>query len=473
MTASRNEANNGSKRVGEKSTTPTPMSAPAYFAYLDVENVRCIGRKQTLHLCRGDGRPYQWTLILGDNGVGKTTLLHCLAALEARKSGTHQQLGLGDSAPAIADYPMDIQRTFLRGDGKARCHMRATVSLGCKLTDTNAGRRDQISWTGAWVSGGLVHRHGEQSQRNLGGVICYGYGATRRIGESLISRNDDVSRSIFGASETLFMEDASLTNAEEWLVREDYKASKKGPHQENAKSRLRKAKKLLVDLLPDVEAIRITAPARSGKAAYVRAKTPYGWVGLRELSLGYQALVAWTVDLAARLFDRYPDSKEPLREPAIVLVDEIDLHLHPKWQRRIQQYLSERFPNTQFIVTAHSPLVVQAATDANIALLRREGNHVVIDNDVRAIEGWRIDQVLTSDLFGVPTGRPPHTEELLAERRKLLAKTKLNKAQQARLTELDEIVEGLPTAETPEDIKAMDVIRRAAKHLEAQGGSGA
>lgn len=52
-----------------------------------------------------------------------------------------------------------------------------------------------------------------------------------------------------------------------------------------------------------------------------------------------------------------------LADPAVVLVDEIDLHLHPIWQRRLIGFLSERFPNTQFIVTAHSPLIVQAASD--------------------------------------------------------------------------------------------------------------
>ena len=85
------------------------------------------------------------------------------------------------------------------------------------------------------------------------------------------------------------------------------------------------------------------------------------------------------VDLAVRMFRRYPNSFDPLSEHAIVLVDEIDLHLYPRWQRTIMSFLSDRFPNTQFIVTAHSPLVVQAAKDANIVLLRREGDRVIID----------------------------------------------------------------------------------------------
>jgi predicted ATP-binding protein involved in virulence len=70
-------------------------------------------------------------------------------------------------------------------------------------------------------------------------------------------------------------------------------------------------------------------------------------------------MIAWTVDLASRLFASYPESQNPLAEPAVVLVDEVDLHLHPKWQRELRSHLTERFPGTQFVVTAHSPLVVQ------------------------------------------------------------------------------------------------------------------
>ena len=66
-------------------------------------------------------------------------------------------------------------------------------------------------------------------------------------------------------------------------------------------------------------------------------KTPYGDVRLHELSLGYKTLIAWMVDFANGLFDEYPESKDPLAEPAVCLVDEIDLHLHPKFQRTIIQ----------------------------------------------------------------------------------------------------------------------------------------
>jgi predicted ATP-binding protein involved in virulence len=77
------------------------------------------------------------------------------------------------------------------------------------------------------------------------------------------------------------------------------------------------------------------------------------------------------------MFETYPDSEQPLSEPAVCLVDEIDLQLRSTWQRKVMRYLSELFPRTQFIVPAHSPLivqVVQAAPElgADVAYVRKE-----------------------------------------------------------------------------------------------------
>jgi predicted ATP-binding protein involved in virulence len=196
--------------------------------------------------------------------------------------------------------------------------------------------------------------------------------------------------------------------------------------------------------------------------------TPYGWVSLRQLGYGYQTLITWVTDFANRMAERYPASPDPLGEPAVALVDEIDLHLHPLWQRQLMDFLTKRFPKTQFIVTAHSPLVAQASADAKIAVLRREGDHVVIDNDVDNIRGWRIDQILTSGLFGLTSARPPQIEKLLAERKAILTKPKLSPSDKRKLAEIDSKIGELPTGETAEDVREREEIRKALELL-AQG----
>ena len=134
--------------------------------------------------------------------------------------------------------------------------------------------------------------------------------------------------------------------------------------------------------------------------------------------------------------------------------------------------LSDRTPaNTQFIVTAHSPLIVQAAQDANLVLLRREGDHVVIDNDPVRMRNWRVDQILTSDLFGLKSARPPQVEGLLKERRELLSKGRLTARDRRRLATLETEIGDLPAGETVEDSRAMEIICRAATKLRDQGGA--
>jgi predicted ATP-binding protein involved in virulence len=268
---------------------------------------------------------------------------------------------------------------------------------------------------------------------------------------------------------SLFDDNATLINAEEWLLQADYAAkSLEGEDRKRAEKRRDRIKDLLIRLLPDVSDLRFAPSRATPIRTAVQAQTPYGWVAIRDMSLGYRTLMTWMVDFASRLFERYPDSPDPLAEPAIALVDEIDLHLHPRWQRTLMAFLTDLFPNTQFIVSAHSPLVVQAATDANVVLLRREGDHVVIDNDVQSIKGWRVDQVLTSDLFSLESARPPQLDAALKERTRLLSKARLTAKDRTRLNELEAKIGSLPTGETPQDIEAMDIIRRAADLLKTQ-----
>jgi len=189
---------------------------------------------------------------------------------------------------------------------------------------------------------------------------------------------------------------------------------------------------------------------------------------MSQLSHGYQTMIAWTVDLASRMVEAYPKSDNPLAEPAICLVDEIDLHMHPRWQREIMGFLSARFPKTQFIVTAHSPLIVQTATDANVVLLRREGDHVVIDNKKDVVRGWRIDQILTSDLFGVESAREPGYEALLDERRALLGKSRLTARDKVRLKELEERIGAIPLGENEAERQAFELMRRVARRLDVR-----
>lgn len=91
---------------------------------------------------------------------------------------------------------------------------------------------------------------------------------------------------------------------------------------------------------------------------------------VRQLSEGERGLLALVLDLARRLAQANPYLKDPLQEgKGIVLIDELDLHLHPSWQRDIVRKLRATFPSCQFIVTTHSPQIVGEVPPENIILL--------------------------------------------------------------------------------------------------------
>lgn len=315
-----------------------------------MQNLRCFGPEQTLDLSDGRGRPAPFTILLGDNGTGKTTLLQLLVKMRpmemrALSTETTKIWSLG----------------YFHGDEAARWgggtqHIRTTYAWGGEL-DASRFQTPELNkkhelWDGAWTND-VLHAPAWQ-------LVLFGYGASRRMSlEPLDPRHlsSELSLSGFDATTgTLFDESAELINGEAWLLDTDYTARMPGPGQAQARERFNKVKRLLIDLFPEDDVLDLTCEAveqaqPTGRVA-VFAKTPYGKVPLRQLSLGYRTLCAWMVDLAARLYIRYPASANPLAEPAVVLVDEIDLHLHPRWQRQLFGRLGTLFPNVQFIVTA-------------------------------------------------------------------------------------------------------------------------
>jgi predicted ATP-binding protein involved in virulence len=294
------------------------------------------------------------------------------------------------------------------------------------------------------------------------------YGASRKAGEPSISEQNEDSPYI-----TLFDETFLLLNPEEWLLRSHYESLIDSKFQIKRKQKLNKVIEILKTILPDVKDIKFGEKQLENNRSQpiVEFETPYGWVEAKDLSLGYRTSMAWMVDFASRMFDLYPESENPLAEPAVVLIDEIDLHLHPKWQRDLLDWLSDLCPKTQFIVTTHSPLIVQAAAarDANIVVCKREGDRVVIDQSIEAVQGWRADQLLVSDLFGLPSTRDTQIERLEKRQKELASKGKLAKTEDKELKELSTKINALRSNENKEDDKAMEIIRKAATYLQNNG----
>jgi predicted ATP-binding protein involved in virulence len=215
---------------------------------------------------------------------------------------------------------------------------------------------------------------------------------------------------------TLFREDAALTDCEEWLMNVDY------ARKDDANPNLQERNKLLYDtiettlneyLLPN--GVRLLTVSSQG----VFFQTPSAErLRMADLSDGYRAMVALSIDLLRHISQAYdvlllavPHWLEYVE--GVVLIDELDAHLHPTWQRQIGLWLGKRFPGIQFIVTTHSPFITQIADEGGLYVLRQadtDSGSVEVHQDEDSVRGWRVEQIL-SILFDTPSAYDPDTEQ--------------------------------------------------------------
>jgi len=446
-------------------------SAYVYFTRLSLSNVKAFGAAQDLDLRDPKtGRPAQWTLILGDNGVGKTTLLECVALMRPVLSVQpkfHADAPEPDwLQPALAFEEDSNLIAMARIGAGGGVRLEADLLCGRRLNGPGGRGRLINVHAAIEISNGTLKNFSTSEEANAAFTqpLIVGYSAARHMA---FNRGDPIKTSE-DATAQLFEPDIQLEDAEEVLERLDY-AFARGDR--NSGALLKHLKVALAKILPDVskpEDIRIyppATPASTRRKTGVRFVTPYGEVPFRSLSLGYQTVAAWTADLTWKLFNRYPKSSDPLNEPAVVLIDEIDLHLHPHWQRTIRQHVSQSFPQVQFIATAHSPLVAQSYLDTNIVVLKRKGRSIEIENDPTVVSSWGVDEVVTSELFGLTSSYAPPIDDLIRERARLLRLSKRTPRDKVRLDELQRFVATLPTEDEPGDQEVLDRLRTAAALL--------
>jgi predicted ATP-binding protein involved in virulence len=228
-------------------------------------------------------------------------------------------------------------------------------------------------------------------------------------------------------------------------------------------------RRVLAELLPDIEDVWFDPDDGGADKGTLVFKTSEGLLTLAEMSTVYTMMISWIAGLIARMHTEYPFKLYPLEEPGIVFIDEIDICLHPRWQRELLPALSRNFPAIQFFVTTNSPIIVQAApANSNLLLLRQEGGQTRIEQQEVNMHRSRIDLVLISHLFNLESAYDPETAALLEERSILLRENGLTVEQEERLQQLNEFSRSVPTAERAEDIEAMALIRAAARYLKDQ-----
>lgn len=314
---------------------------------------------------------YQWTVLLGNNNTGKTSLLKAIANLRPVpiKLIERKQTAVSSDTGKNTDY---IPAFFY--DAESQEDTTRETHVACSTTYNK-----NLFWG---YSKSLMATTDDAA---LADFQIYGYGVSRYPSKT------SLSESVSESCASLFHQDTKLINIEEWLMQLDYAAKN---DKAMAAQRLQRIKELLCgNLFPEILDFRFESSDNLHN--YTLFKTKDGWFRYTQLGYGYQSMLSWVVDLCKRMFERYSQSANPLEESAIVLVDEIDLHLHPKWQRDIIAFLSKAFPNTQFIVTTHSPLVIQSMDNVNLYVLHREDDKIIAErSNTSNFKGWTIEEIL-------------------------------------------------------------------------------
>jgi energy-coupling factor transporter ATP-binding protein EcfA2 len=438
-----------------------------YFLSLELENVGAFGPEGAfLNLSDGHGQYARWTLILGENGIGKTTALECLLGLTPLPVDTSPFKGPGIHALTW----------LLNGhlDKLTRVTTLEPLRIGATIapiaSDSSEETLDRIELK--------MRRNPDTGEVHELSVTTPFKDPSRRPGSPIISyraaRDIDVESSTFPelpVGKQRSHPDNSIRvfvpiSVDEWLLQLHHTKMTRDPGWES--SEFNEVRALLIDVLPGVLDIRSTTPRERRDTVRMEYLTEDGWMPYSNLGLGYKSVIGLVGDLAYRLYSAYPDAERPLEGPAVVLIDEIDLHLHAKWQRDLISVLTARFPNTQFIATAHSPLMVQAAAGHNLVLLRRDPatKQVRADNDLDAIANWRLDQIITSELFGIPSARPPSYDADVARRTELLAKSELTSEDRSEIRRIEASLGDVPMSVTPGLMRTEELLKQTLAALE-------
>jgi len=338
----------------------------------------------------------KWTLILGENGTGKSNILKAIALVTSGSSALGELLGNVDSWIKFGESNCLISAVIETKRGEER-KISLKFERGDNLSKVISKNKDSLY---------LIDSAIENANRNY---FIVAYGASRRLSNEVFS-NFEKSRSPRSMNvRNLFDNSSTLNPLTAWIIELDYRSGAQG---------INLVKDALKDFLPGIIFHSIDKENKQ-----VMFDTVDGLISLDQLSDGYQNMAAWIGDLLFRITEAFRSYNKPLESRGLLLIDELDLHLHPKWQRKLLDFIGNKLPNFQVVATTHSPLTAQQADTGELfALKRNDSNIVEIIPFIGSPKSLLINQLLMTPVFGLETDESYEIQNVKKEYEALKAK---------------------------------------------------
>lgn len=366
-----------------------------FLTELHIENLRGF-KSLKLNLQDGDGSPRKRTVIIGRNGTCKTSLLRAIVFGMSSNRDANSLLNLPNGS-YVGPFVSDPQK-------------KEEAKIDCKITSPSQNRDAEFSTRISSTQ--IATKSGKQdteevwitadTNENLTNfIVAYGT-ARQRIGT-------DSGRDyrIYDSVQTLFNNDAFLLDTELTLRRlSDYLGETRYDQA------LRGIKRVLN--LPEDTQIDLA------KGGGIRVLDGNESIPLEGWADGYKLTFQWIIDLYAWAI-RANTLTEDGGITGLLLIDELEQHLHPSLQSTTLNTLSELFPDLQIIATTHSPMVALGVKPEELVVLKREGDEVISSPNVPDFRGYSIEDIVADDLLFDSPVFSPELEENLETYHKLAA----------------------------------------------------